>query len=205
MTSTWLPVVAPPRVVQMAGRMYSRDCHTAALIAIVAGRFGQGTPPHVGADEEGRRKFVGDRNLVHALAVNRAEVTYQAIDHIAMLAFQRKSLANRSNASADIADLEIGGTLVTRITENHRLPCARQKSQMVERDGGAVFGHHRFDRLFARRTALCEQCGCRRRQAPAEKTAAVHTCQPNSVHRSLRALRGHRGDKCRDQRRQLPA
>ena len=51
------------------------------------------------------------------------------------------------------------------------------------------------------RPALCEQCGCGRRQTPAEKTSAVHICQPNSVHRSLRTLCSHRSDERGDQRR----
>src|ERR1035437_869471 len=46
---------------------------------------------------------------------------------------------------------------------------------MVERDGRPVLRHHGFDGLFARWSRLCEQRGRGRGQAPAEKTAAVHT------------------------------
>src|ERR1019366_9490880 len=108
----------------MAGGMHPGDFHAAALIAVVAGCFGQRAAPNVAPDEEGRPELAGDRDLVHALAVDLAEIAHQAIDHIGAIARQGKSLAHGPRAAADIADLKIGRPVFARITENPSLPAS---------------------------------------------------------------------------------
>ena len=73
-----LPIVPPPRIVQVAGRMHKGNLHAAALVTIVADGLGNRAAPHLVVNRKLHGVLVANGDLVKPRLMEVAEIRGEA-------------------------------------------------------------------------------------------------------------------------------